>query len=112
MIMGRSGWRVRIGRQPWVQPMNSGGHLPGNGVTLFRLSDALAQPGNKFGIGENVEGFEQCSQMGVAESSDDGNAILSDDNGFVSQFAREVGELLLSLGDRELFGHGLRDESG
>jgi hypothetical protein len=37
---------------------------------------------------------------------------LSDDNGFVSQFAREVGELLLSLGDRELFGHGLRDESG
>ena len=79
---------------------------------MLRLNNALAQSGDKFGVGENVESFEQFGQVGIAEGSDHRNTILSDDDGFVGQFAREVGELLLCLGDRELFGHGARVYQG
>ena len=72
---------------------------------MLRLNNALAQSGDKFGIGENVESFEQFGQVGIAEGSDHRNTILSNDDGFVGQFTGEVGELLLCLGDRELFGH-------
>ena len=78
---------------------------------MLRLNNALAQSGDKFGIGENVESFEQFGQVGIAEGSDHRNIILSDNDGFVGQFAGEVGEFLC-LGDRELFGHCARVYQG
>jgi hypothetical protein len=43
--------------------------------------------------------------MSIAQCRNHWNAILSDDNGFIGEFAGEAGELLLCLGNRELFGH-------
>ena len=79
---------------------------------MLRLNNALAQSGDKFGVGENVESFEQFGQVGIAEGSDYRKTILSGDDGFIGQFTGEVGELLLCLGDRELFGHGARVYQG
>jgi hypothetical protein len=38
---------------------------------LLKLNDALAQSSDKFGVGENVEGFKQFSQVGVAKEGYD-----------------------------------------
>ena len=78
---------------------------------MLKLNNALAQPGDKFGVGENVESFEQFGQVGIAEGSDHRNTILSNDDGFIGQFTGEVGELLC-LGDRELLGHSARVYQG
>ena len=78
---------------------------------MLRLNNTLAQSGDKFGIGENVESFEQFGRVGIAEGSDYRKTILSDDDGFIGQFTGEVGELLC-LSDRELFGHGARVYQG
>lgn len=78
-------------------------------MALLRLHNALAKLADKFGVSENVEGFEQFSQVRIAESRYDRNAILGDDDGFVGQFSGKVGKLLLGLGDRELLRHGVED---